>query len=162
MKKFYSCLVMMLLVCVMFFSACGGVAPMKGEQPLKDADVLGNGGHTVIKDGYMYYVNGYLESTDYDQLSENKIGSVTKGAIYRTKLDSTGKLVKDENGFLTGTEAIVKKVVGFDKGSFYIVGDYIYYSTPHNQKDSRVYPHAPSRLHRSSVLLKFEMAYSLQ
>lgn len=136
MKKFYSCLVMMLLVCVMFFSACGGVAPMKGEQPSKDADVLGNGGHTVVKDGYMYYVNGYLEATDYDQLSENKMGSVTKGAIYRTKLDSTGKLVKDENGFLTDTEAIVKKVVGFDKGSFYIVGDYIYYSTPHNQKDS--------------------------
>ena len=30
---------------------------------------------------------------------------------------------------------IVKKVVGFDKGQFYILGDYIYYTTPHNQKD---------------------------
>lgn len=136
MKKFYSCLVMLLLVCVMFFTACGKAPAMKGEQPNTNANTFGNGGKTVVKDGYLYYVNGFVETSDYDELSENKLGKVEKGAIYRTKLDDAGKIVKDENGFLTQTEAIVKKVVGFDKGSFYIVGDYIYYTTPHNQKDN--------------------------
>ena len=136
MKKFYSCLVMMLLVCVMIFSACGKTPAMKGEQPNTNANTFGNGGKSVVKDGYIYYVNGFLETSDYDELSENKLGEVEKGAIYRAKLDNAGKIIKDENGFLVETEAIVKKVVGFDKGSFYIIGDYIYYTTPHNQKDS--------------------------
>ena len=136
MKKFLRTLVLVVCVCAALLCGCG-------KQGLKDnpdtnATIVGNGGYAVQKGDYLYYVNGYL--SDYktklsDYRKHNVFGKVTYGAVYRTKLVNNG-VEKDDKGFLTKTECVVPKVVGFENGGFYIVGDYIYYGTPYMQKNA--------------------------
>lgn len=136
MKKFIRSLV--LIICVCTFVLCGcGKSGLK-DNPPTDAAVIGNGGYAVQKGDYLYYVNGYL--SDYrtslsNYKKDNVFGKVIYGAIYRTKLVNNN-VQKDENGFLTNTECVVPKVVGFENGGFYIVGDYIYYGTPYMKKNA--------------------------
>ena len=136
MKKFFISLVTILCACTFVLVGCGS----KGlkDNPATGDTVIGNGGYVVQKGDYVYFVNGYVndyqdELTDYKK--DNVEGKVTYGAIYRTKLNN-GNLVKDEKGFLTNTECVVSKVVGYENGGFYIVGDYIYYATPYMQKNA--------------------------
>ena len=58
--------------------------------------VYGNGGTSVTKGDYVYFVNSY---TSYNGLekNDNNTGEVTNSAIYRTKL-SGGKVNYDDNG----------------------------------------------------------------
>ena len=129
MKKFYSTIMAMLVLCICFLTACssGGLS----NNPSKEAITTGNGGLAVVKDEYLYYVNGYQDYTEYTEVGkDNKFGTVTRSGIYRTKLNN-GKVVRDENGFLQETECVVPQCVGYSNGGFYIIGDYIYYLTPH-------------------------------
>jgi len=136
MKKFLRTLVLVICVCAALLCGCGKQG-LK-DNPATDAAIVGNGGYAVQKGDYLYYVNGYL--SDYktklsDYRKHNVFGKVTYGAVYRTKLVN-GRVEKDEKGFLTTTECVVPKVVGFENGGFYIVGDYIYYGTPYMQKNA--------------------------
>jgi len=133
-KRFFSLVLMLLLACTVFFTGCK-------EQGLKDnpatnATVFSNGGMSVIKGEYLYFVNGYV---DYNSLGkyDNKAGNVTKSAIYRTKLNN-GEIQKDIDGFLVEgtTERVVSKVVGFNNGGFTIIDDYIFYATPYMKLNS--------------------------
>lgn len=135
MKKFLLSFVLLLFTCTFVFSACG----KKGltDNPATDADVLGNGGYAVVKGDYLYYVNGYIDNyadTLKSDTSLNKEGNVVFGGIYRTKLVNR-KLQKDENGFLVKTEQVVSKLVGFENGGFYVLGDNIYFTSPHMNQD---------------------------
>lgn len=134
-KKILMSFVLVLFACTCLFTACG----KKGltDNPATDAEVIGNGGFAVVKGDYLYYVNGYVDDyvgTLRENPSLNKEGEVVFGGIYRTKLVG-GKIQKDDNGFLSNTEQVVSQVVGFENGGFYILGDYIYYTTPHMNKD---------------------------
>jgi hypothetical protein len=112
----------------MIFTGCSS----KGLQdnPGKTEQVISNGGLTVVKGDYLYYVNGFVDRTTLDVKTDNKFGKVEKGAIYRTKLSDSSEISKDDEGFLEKTECVAPKVVGFDNGGFYIIDDYIYYATP--------------------------------
>lgn len=103
------------------------------DNPPTDANVISNGGMTVVKDNYLYFVNGYVDDTTLDGY-DNQQGKVTRSAIYRTKLVD-GKIQKDKDGFLTNSDIVVSKVVGFDNGGFFIIDDYIYYATPYMKYD---------------------------
>lgn len=130
-KKFLSLLILCIMsVCVLF----AGCSP-KGlkDNPATDANVVSNGGMTVVKDNYLYFVNGYVDESTLTK-DDNKQGKVVKSGIYRTKLDN-GKIQKDENGFLLNCDQVVSKVVGFSNGGFYIIDDYIYYATPYMNLD---------------------------
>ena len=136
MKKIIISLVMIICACAMIFTGCSS----KGlkDNPPTDALVIGNGGYAIQKGDYLYYINGYVdkyteELTDYKK--DNVEGEVVYGAIYRTKLVN-GQLSKDAKGFLNTSECVVSKVVGYEQGGFYIVGDYIYYATPYMRVDS--------------------------
>lgn len=128
-------LLTLIIMCFMAFSiVLAGCSP-KGlqENPATDANVTSNGGMTVVKGDYLYYVNGYIDETTLSK-DDNKYGKVGKSAIYRTKLVN-GEIVKDEDGFVTNTELVVSKIVGFSNGGFYIIDDYIYYTTPYMNLD---------------------------
>lgn len=101
------------------------------NNPLLEESVYSNGGMAVKKGDYLYFVNGYVSETSLSD-KDNKAGKVTKGAIYRTKLDN-GEIVKDKDGFLLSdrTDRVVSKVVGFGNGGFYIIDNYIIYATPY-------------------------------
>lgn len=136
MKKYILSLVMIICACTMIFVGCSS----KGlsDNPATDAAVIGNGGYAIQKGDYLYYVNGFVDGYE-DKLvnykKDNVEGEVVYGAIYRTKLNN-GDLSKDSKGFLTKSECVVSKVVGYEQGGFYIVGDYIYYATPYMHVDA--------------------------
>ena len=134
MKKVYSLAVVLILFVCAFFTSCGN--PGLSENPSLDATVYGNGGCVAIKEDYLYFINGYEDASKFTSYKVNNVeGKVERGAIYRTKLDANGNIQRDENGFLVNCERVVSKTVGFDNGGFYIVGNYIYFLTPHMEND---------------------------
>ena len=128
MKKIFKVFIAMLVCCACFLTAC---ASGLENNPGTNETVIGNGGIATIKGEYLYFVNGYQDYTLYTDINkDNKFGSVERSGIYRTKLVD-GEVVRDENGFLVDVDCVVPQCVGFKNGSFYIIGDYIYYLTPH-------------------------------
>lgn len=131
MKKIYSILLVM-FIGIMVFVGC---SKDKDEAVIDQSAVLSNGGMSVQQGEYLYFVNGFVSyETLTDAKTQNKFGDVVTGAIYRTKLVN-GEVSSNSEGFLNNAERIVSKVVGFEKGGFYLYDDYIYYTTPNMQND---------------------------
>lgn len=132
MKKIFSLIVMMFIALTFVLTGCSP----KGleDNPETNANVVSNGGMTVVKGDYLYYVNGYQDRTTLTS-KDNDEGDIERSGIYRTKLNNA-EIDKDKDGFLTKTEQVVSKIVGFDNGGFYILGDYIYYGTPYMKLSS--------------------------
>lgn len=128
-KKIFSIVMMLFLAVSVFLTGCkdNGLP----NNPDTNATIFSNGGMSVVKGDYLYFVNGYVDAASLTK-DDNKAGQVTKAGIYRTKLNNQ-EIDKDVDGFLTEgtTDRVVSKVVGFDKGGFYIYGDNIYYATPY-------------------------------
>lgn len=131
-KKLLSLIIMCVMAVSIVFVGCS----QKGLQdnPPTDANVVSNGGMTVVKGDYLYFVNGYVDETTLSEY-DNKSGKVVKSGIYRTKLNN-GKIDKDKDGFLNNCDQVVSKVVGFSNGGFYIIDDSIYYATPYMKLNS--------------------------
>ena len=137
--------VMMLLVITFCFSACGGLGRFD-DNPNADDIVYGNGGLTVQKGDYLYFVNGYIDTSSVGET--NKYGDIDQSAIYRVKLtdgkvvetnveyDEDGNRVVDETQEINDVDIVVPKVAGFEYSDLYIFGDYLYYTTPNNKKDN--------------------------
>ncbi len=133
MKKFFSIIFLCLVTFSLVLTGCTETG--LDNNPATNARVVSNGGMTVVKGDYLYYVNGYVDETTLIA-EDNAYGSVSHGAIYRTKL-SDGTIEKDDDGFLNNTECVVPKIVGFSNGGFYIIDDYIYYATPYMKLNSQ-------------------------
>lgn len=140
MKKTLKTLAIILIfIFSLSFFGCGTVTVKGG--PNKTDPVTSNGGLSVTKGDYLYFVNGYISNDDLKG-NQNKYGRVTNGGIYRAKLEN-GKLMyetsQDEDGnevkTLKDVELLVPKLAGFEYTSLYIFGDYIYFSTPNTEKD---------------------------
>lgn len=134
MKKNICATIVMFIISAIFIIT--GCSP-KGltDNPATNAQVISNGGMTVVKGDYLYYVNGMINDVKtLDPKYDNKEGKVTHSAIYRTKLVD-GEVVKNDEGFLEKSERVVSRVVGFKNGGFYIIDDYIYYATPNMNLD---------------------------
>ena len=131
-KKLLSLIIMCIMAVSIFFTGCSCTKLGLTDNPPTNANTTSNGGMTVIKGDYLYYINGYLDETNESELDKdgNKFGKITRTGIYRTKLEN-GKIQKDQDGFLVKSELVVSKVVGFSNGGFYIIDDYIYYTTPY-------------------------------
>lgn len=134
MKKIYALLGAFLLMFCFVLSGCGGV----GSMPKSDAIIVGNGGFVAQKGEYIYFANAY---TGYETLSSgvsNKEGKVVEYGLYRVKAkDIQSKEIEfDKDGYPKNVEKIVSKVVGFENSNFYIVGDYLYFSSPNIHKNS--------------------------
>jgi hypothetical protein len=119
-KTFFAlCLIAAVLI------GCGGEnygrTPISGGPSASEAE-SGNGGLTVKKGDYIYFINGMTSYTE-----SNVFGNVIKGSICRRKIyDTTDNI-----------EIIVPKiaVTGYLAGGFYIYGDKIYYTTPNSERD---------------------------
>lgn len=135
-KKILSVLIMCFLAFSVVLTGCKDRG--LDNNPDKNALTISNGGMTVVKDDYLYFVNGYVDETaiSKEDLTSKKYdaGNVTRGAIYRTKLDNA-EISKDKDGFLNNADLVVSRVVGFESGGFYIIGDTIYYATPYLMLD---------------------------
>jgi len=133
MKRRVFSVVTALLLIVVFLSGCGGFKPLTGG-PSLNADVTSNGGLSVQKGNYLYFVNGFKNSESLVD-GDNKYGEVQNAGIYRAELNSNNELLKDEEGNLLNVELLIPKVVGFEKGGLYIFDNYIFYASPTILKD---------------------------
>ena len=140
MKKFLkSFLAIVICVCAcLTFTACGDT--VKSKTSNDTSKVMSNGGIVLYNDGWVYFVNGSIKNTEDNIESINTQATIyrakanARGEIeYTTKDDGEGNLVKDK---MVKVEKIVTSLVGFENGSIYVFGDYIYYATPHTGKNS--------------------------
>ena len=127
MKRFFKGLVCCVIAvsCVLGFSAC--------KKKISDTSVdysktvyngqQTNGGITAVYNGYLYFING-TKTNDGTKLTKN-----TRSAICRVKLNSDGSLAEDSY------EVVVDNLVGYDYGSIYIFGDFLYFTTPNSAKN---------------------------
>lgn len=101
------------------------------ETDFSNLTVTSNGGLAVRAGKYLYYINGYAGNT-----VDNSFGKVQKGAIARVELDEAGIPKDDTNKII-----VPKNVYNTAASSgLYIVGEYIYYSTPSIEKNSEGEP----------------------
>ena len=85
----------------------------------------GNGTFAVEKGDYLYFVNGVASN-----FTDNKMGDVEKGALYRVKLTEMG--TKNAN-----VERVIPKLAttGSATNGVFIYGDNVYYASPYDEKD---------------------------
>lgn len=124
MKKFIKSLfaVMICVISLFAFTACGKTN--MSETTNVTEGVISNGGMTLTYNGYVYFINGKKENNQ-----TNNEGTIVQGGVYRVKIDDEGKLVDGS------AEKLVNRLVGFDNGSIFIFGDYLYYTTPCRDKN---------------------------
>ncbi|MBR1988276.1 MAG: hypothetical protein IKA36_04455 [Clostridia bacterium] len=129
MKKFTRILVcLMLFVFAFSFVACGNKDKDKFVYPSSNMTTQGNGGMSVQKGNYLYFVNGFksITSTDINKKTKYNIGSLNV-----TKLDEKGNPVTDDGGIKDDEyRTITDKLVGYEIADLYICGDYIYFASP--------------------------------
>ena len=142
-------LVLAILASICFcFVGCGGLRTLPDGPTATDA-VYGNGGLAVQKGDYLYFVNGYMDTSAVGDT--NQYGKIDHSAIYRIKLvngkvvetnpdyyDEDNNLVTDKTLALDNLDILVPKVAGFEYSNLYIFGDYLYYTTPNNLKDKNL------------------------
>ena len=131
MKKKSILMVACLLVVSLAFAGCG--FQKLSKMPSLEAEVLGNGGLSVTKGEYVYYVDSFVESSSIAK-DGNTYNKIKNASIYRAKMVDN-KLVYNEDGVLQNVELVVPKIVGFENTNLFIFDDYIYYGTPNTQYD---------------------------
>lgn len=85
-----------------------------------------NGGFSVEKDGYVYFINGKENYT-----AENAYGNVVKGALMRI---AKADLLKGDYTNVTTVIPMLFVAQNYNAGIF-IYGDYVYYATPTTAKN---------------------------
>lgn len=130
MKKFLTSLVA-IMICIITAFSLVGCTEWSGFSN-DTSNVVSNSGIAVKHDGYLYFING----TKTTSATANK-GDIVQGAIYKVKLDSEGEIAYKEDGeTFEEISKVVNALVGFDEGSIHIFGNYLYYVTTSNRKNS--------------------------
>ncbi len=122
MKKILLGIIGFCLCAVCAFSVVG-CTPDYGKTTTDTTKVTSNGGSVVKYDGYLYFVNG-IGTND----GENNGG--TMGSIYKVAISESGEVADDAK-----YEKVVDCLVGYNKGSITIIGDFLYYTTPGTGKN---------------------------
>ncbi|MCL2570070.1 MAG: hypothetical protein FWE16_02585 [Firmicutes bacterium] len=120
--------------------------------------VSGNGGTAVSIGNYVYFIGNFVErhTIEYRQNEHNR---VTYGAIYRIRLDGTGRPTYDNQWLFdrdnrtpssdpifdqeffgeewnvrpNNVELVVPKIAGHDNAAMWIFGNHLIYTSPNNQ-----------------------------
>lgn len=113
--------VALIVVSTVVFSGCSN------KNNFSLSGVVSNGGIGVIKDGYLYYVNGGTDKfEDYNDKIENA------SSIYKRAVDASGNPIDGSE-----PELVYKGIAGFKYGSLHIFGDYIYFATPSSKLSNK-------------------------
>ena len=134
MKKFTRILICLILcVFTIGLAACGDNQD-NFTYPTASMQTYGNGGLSVQKGDYLYFVNGYQSA---DNMTE-KNASYHVGALMIVKLDENGNLVLNDEGLLGDDyyRVMSDKLCGFEATGLYIFGDYLYFTSPCQENEA--------------------------
>ena len=134
-KKFLAVLSFVFMFALVLFG-CTSIHLSNG--PSLSDTVYGNGGSAVVKGDYLYFANAFI---DYNTLNNgdnvyDKKSQFTKYAIYRTKLNSAGRVILNEEGVPETAELLTYNIGGYEYAGLYIFGNYLYYTTPYSNTTS--------------------------
>lgn len=120
--------VVLAFVCVFSFTACKKKISATTVDVSKTIvnGVQSNGGVTAVYGDYLYFFNG-VRTNDGTTLED-----VTRSAIYRVKYNAADGSIDE-----TTYEVVVDNLAGYEKGSLYFFGDYMYYATPCTDKNNK-------------------------
>lgn len=122
MKKFLLSIVGLFMCVAVAFSVVGCTKDY-GTTTNNTSNVIANGGSTVIHNGYLYFANGVKKN-------DGETNGGTLGSIYKVAVDENGAIAEDAE-----YTKVVDSLVGYDKGSINIIGDFLYYTTPGTGKN---------------------------
>ncbi len=134
-KKFLAVLSFVFMFALVLFG-CSSIHLSNG--PSSTDPVYGNGGSAVVKGDYLYFANAFI---DYNLLNNgdnvyDKKSEFTPYAIYRTKLNSAGRVVLNDEGVPEKAELLTYNIGGYEYAGLYIFGNYLYYTTPYSNTTS--------------------------
>lgn len=129
MKKYLSIIAGLMLCICFIFSGCS----KKLELPT--GDVYSNGGSVVMVGDYVYFANTYV---DYKNLSGNdNTGDTKHDSLFRVKTDQYGFTTKNEDDHIENVEKVYSKISGFSNSHMFVVGNYIYFTSPNTHKENK-------------------------
>lgn len=134
MKKISSVL-LLLLLCVCFtLTGCSSLSMPTGYET-----VTSNGGFIVGAGDYVYFANAYKNYSSLTKKSDNSGNGVAQFALNRLELDGdvqkTGFWFKADEDESVNFELVVNKIAGYETANMYIVGEYLYFTTPNVHKN---------------------------
>lgn len=136
MKKF-SNFIICLLLCVFAFGVvgCKKKDVDNNFHPASEDVVKGNGGLVVRKGEYVYFANGFQKVSDLSSDQQN--ASFVRGGLYVAKL-TNDDFVRDDDGLVTSDSmrVVSSKLAGYDATNLFVFGDYLYFVSPSNEKES--------------------------
>lgn len=118
-----------LLLCLCFvLSGCST------NLDLPKGEIDSQGGAVVCIGNYVYYANTFV---DYSSLSgdANTDSTTKQNALYRLKTDDFGNTTKDDDELIENIEKVKEKIAGFNNSNMFIVGNYLYFTSPNTHKD---------------------------
>jgi len=134
MKKFISCLMLLLCMCMLF----SGCSKTNLTMPEDYTNVGSNGGFVVSAGNQLYFANAYKSYTSVTKKSHNKGSGVKQHFLNRIEFDlvnsSEKKLKVDEEENLI-SEKVANKIAGYEKSNMFVVGKYLYFTTPSIHKN---------------------------
>lgn len=130
MKKFTRILVcLMLFVLTFSLVACGGKKDKDTfVYPTSSMATQGNGGMSVQKGDYLYFVNGFKSITSTDITKKTKYNL---GSLVVTKLDKDGNPVTDKGGIKDDHCRVMSDMLaGYEVTDLHLLGEYLYFASP--------------------------------
>jgi hypothetical protein len=123
------------------------------DWPSDRGRVSGNGGSAVMVGNYLYFANGYVSAQSIREGNDgrgdqsiNRFGTAREGAIYRVKMAQDGlptynfaaygadRIDEELSTWVNDLELVVPKVAGFERSAMWVFGDYLIYTSPHNNR----------------------------
>lgn len=128
MKKYLSIIAVLMLSVCFIFSGC------TPKLTMPNGDISSNGGSVVMVGDYVYYANTFV---DHSSLSgdANTEKTTKQNALYRLKTNEFGYTVKDEDNQIQNVEKVYSKIAGFNNSNMFVVGDYLYFTSPNVHKE---------------------------
>ena len=85
-------------------------------------------------DNYVYFANTFV---DYTTLTGNvnTENTVEHNSLNRVKTNEYGHVTKDKDDVIENTEVVYSKISGFNNSNMFVVGNYMYYTSPNAHKD---------------------------
>ena len=129
MKKYLSVIAVLVLCVCFMFSGCTPVLEMP------TGNIFSNGGSVVMVGDYVYYANTFV---DYSSLEsgDNTEKTTEHNAMYRLKTDDKGFVTRDDDGEIQNVEKVYAKIAGFNMSNMFVVGNYLYFTSPNVHKDN--------------------------
>ncbi|MBR1890618.1 MAG: hypothetical protein IJ817_02920 [Clostridia bacterium] len=131
-------------------TGCATVGNIKNSE----SEIVYNGNIASVVDGYLYYGNSFA---DYESFTNDSSYKTSAKLSYLARLNTNIAIAaKSKDYSPSNIETVEKEVVGHNKSFMFVLGQYVYYTTPkreqsENDSGKLEYNFACSKIYRSKL-----------